>query len=332
MMPISLIEKLKTIYNMISSNSLFLIALIITGILLLLIAISLIRHKKINIKLFLFIWLLITILIIIKYHKFILALGDSLIENVLMAIYFPNFAIFTIVLTISNISLFYNIIKKNISMIYKVIQIISAVLIDFLFILILDTVVVNNIDIYSQTEVYQNNNLFVLLETSMIIFTINVILTLIIFVTKKLLKHNKQKLSPKTQVELIDKTIIENNNDQIEQNPIRNDTIEQNYNTNIPPTNTNQTHQVSILNYNSVPNINTNAQYNNLNQATTNNLNRPIYYQESIMQYNQQANLTPNIKQTTINNNQSINTTSILHQTPIEQKTNQNDDIETLNI
>lgn len=191
MVPISLIEKLKTIFNVISSSSFFFIALIISIILLILVIISLKKYKKVNTKLFIIAWLVIVILLIIKYHAFILALSDSFIENIFMAIYFPNLAIFTIVIIVSNISLFYSIIKKDRDMIYRIIQIVSAILINFLFILILDTIVKNNIDVYSQTEIYQNNNLFVLLECSMAIFTVNIALTFIIYIIKKLLKTKK---------------------------------------------------------------------------------------------------------------------------------------------
>lgn len=191
MIPTSIIEKLKTIFNIISSSPFFFIALIIAIVLLILVIISLKKYKKVNTKLFVISWIFVVIVLIIKYHAFIINLIDSFIENIFMAIYFPNFAVFTIVLLITNISLFHSVLKKDQDMIYKIIQSISAILIDFLFILILDTTAKNNIDIYSQTEVYQNNDLFVLLESSMAIFTVDVALNTIVFIIKKLLNHNK---------------------------------------------------------------------------------------------------------------------------------------------
>ena len=194
MIPMSIIEKLKTIFDIVSSSPFFFISFIIAVILLILVIISLKKYKKVNTKLFVISWLFITGVLVIKYYSFIIALADSFIENVFMAIYFPNLAVFTIVLLITNISLFHSILKKDKDMVYRIIQITTAILIDFLFILILDTVVKNNIDIYSQTEVYQNTNLFVLLESSMAIFTIDVALNVIIFIIKKLLNYKKEPI------------------------------------------------------------------------------------------------------------------------------------------
>lgn len=329
MVPTSLIEKLKTIYNIISSNPFFFVALIIVIILLILVAISLKKYKKINIKLFMFVWILITALIIIKYHKFILNLGDSLIENVLMAIYFPNIAIFTIVLIISNVTLFYSIIKKDLNMVYKVMQITSAIIINFLFVLILDTVVANNIDIYSQTEVYQNNELFVLLETSMLIFTINVVLTSMIFIIKKLLKSTNKKTTDNTKVvqslppsaTLIEQPIQNPNTYSTPVTTVQLNNSIKPFESIMPKTaeNINMTNTSFSTNYNNSPSINS-TQYTNTGQPFINNLTQPTNNQESILHYSQP--IVNNQRITTNTQTQQVNNVSIINQTPISQNAN----------
>lgn len=194
MVPISLVEKLKTLLDIISSSSFFYAALVIAVVLLILIFINIKRQQKINNILFTIGWLFVIIVLFIKYHQSIFALGDNFIENIFMAIYFPNLAVYTFVMIVSNASLFYSVFKKDIEIITKIINVISSILIDFLFILILDIIVANNIDIYSKSEVYQNNNLFVLLEITMIIFTLWLLSLLIIKGIKRLLRHGKKNI------------------------------------------------------------------------------------------------------------------------------------------
>ena len=307
MVPTTLVEKLKTIYNLVSSNPFFFVALISALILLILIVIILKKEKKINIKLFLIVWATITTAILVKYHKFILSLSDSLIENIVMAIYFPNFAIFTIVLIISNVSLFFNVTKKDINIAYKTIQIPSAVLINFLFVLILDIVATNHIDVYSQTEVYQNNNLYVLLELCMLIFTISIILTLMVYMIKRLLKtipknNNTKIASPQQFIGTVENTKI------INANPV---------NIGIPPiTSTTQPmpNTISATNY---TNIRSNIQYPNSTPAPINDLITPVNNQ-----------ISHNVSADQTNNLSSLNQPPIINNNI--QTNSQNNDIEIL--
>lgn len=336
MVPTSIIEKLKTIFNTIVSSSFFFIALIIAIVLLILIMISLKKYKKVNTKLFIVSWIFIIIALIVKYYEFMINLLDSFIENIFMAIYFPNFAVFTIVLLITNISLFHSSLKKDKDMIYKIIQITSAILIDLLFILILDTTAKNNIDIYSQTEVYQNNELFVLLESSMAIFTVNVILNMIVFIIKKLLNY---KTIPQSQGLQQEKTPVSTIQQSMIEEPKSNSIISTNskipaatYTDNIVTNQSNHfiTHPNStIIAQNTPSNMHTSdinkSQYqtkripeanivpavnniNRVNNSFINNTNNISSNQNLHTGINPQSLLTNNVK--IINNNNSIPDTS----------------------
>ena len=190
MIPISITEKLKTLFGIISSSTFFLVALIISVILLITIIISLKKFKKIGKKLFIISWIVVVVVLLVRYYEYIFQLGDSFIENIFMAIYFPNLAVFTIVLIANNTMLYTSILKRELDMIYRIIWITSAILTNFLFIIILDIVVSSKVDIYTASSVYANKSLFVLLEINMAIFTVAVILTIICLIVKKITKVN----------------------------------------------------------------------------------------------------------------------------------------------
>lgn len=324
MIPMSIIEKLKTIFDIVSSSSFFFIALIIAAILLILVIINLKKYKKVNTKLFVISWLFITIVLVIKYYKFIIALADSFIENIFMAIYFPNLAIFTIVLLITNISLFHSVLKKDKDMVYRIIQITTAILIDFLFILILDTIVKNNIDIYSQTEVYQNTNLFVLLESSMAIFTIDVALNVIIFIIKKLLNYKKQPTKQELSQQNISTQTTQQQTSVVEQPKPNVLTIPTQVTQSIPIATTNvatpQYKPQIIPEANVVPAINNVNRVNNgfINNTNNTNINNIIPNQILYTETNNQSLPTNNVK--IINNNSILDNSAQFNNIPQQKE------------
>ena len=193
MEPLSIIDIFKNLYNIVSSSTFFLVCLLISIFILLLTLIGIKKLKKTIKYFFVLSWLICLVLLIIKYFDYLLSILDNFVENVLISIYFPNISVFVIVLIISNILLFVSLFKNMKTNLYKVVWLISGILINFLFVLILEIVVKNNIDVYSATSVYTNSDLYVLLNASMIIITINVIFSFIIFISKKLISFSKNK-------------------------------------------------------------------------------------------------------------------------------------------
>lgn len=193
MEPLSIIDIFKNLYNIVSSSTFFLVCLLISVFILLLTLIGIKKLKKTIKYFFVLSWLICLVLLIIKYFDYLLSILDNFVENVLISIYFPNISVFVIVLFISNILLFVSLFKNMKTNLYKVLWLISGILINFLFVLILEIVVKNNIDVYSATSVYTNSDLYVLLNASMIIITINVIFSFIIFISKKLISFSKNK-------------------------------------------------------------------------------------------------------------------------------------------
>lgn len=194
----SLIDKFIILMNIIVSNPLFLICILISIILLIVFITFTILNKKINKWIFIVSWALLGLVIIIRYNSVMLNLVDNLFDSVFMALYFPNLTVYLIMLLISNIFFIYSIIMKNINKAHKITNIVNSLIINLFLIIIIDIVGKNNINVYDQLTIYSNSNLLVLLELNSAVFTSWVLVSLLISAHTKLKKYDKKEY-PKMQ-------------------------------------------------------------------------------------------------------------------------------------
>lgn len=187
----SFIEKIEILIDLISSSPLFLISSIIGISLLIFCVVCIILNKKLNKWMFIGVISLICILLLINYGAIIIKIFDAIIDSVFMALYFPSLRVYVCVLLISNGFFIMSIFNKKQTKINKIVNIISSVNLDFLLILIIDTVSRNNINIYEEINLYTNSILLVLLQLSMGIFTSWVLANLIISAHLKLKKYDE---------------------------------------------------------------------------------------------------------------------------------------------
>ena len=305
MIPMSILEKLKSLFGIATSSTFFLIAIIVSILFFCFTLFNILSKKKDNPKIFIFIWGMIAVGIVIMYHNFIIGLGDSFIENIFMAIYFPSLAVFSVMVLLSNLVLFYSAFKKNLMLFFKIVWSVSAILINLLFVFILDIVVKDSVDIYSKAEVYGNQKLLVLLEVSMAIFALNLGMYLIIMLIKKLIGEKSSKkvvlnpdMSLNMNVENINK---ESNNNVITNTNVINDVnvlsqanVNENRNQQMVNVNNNINNSIE-RNINNVNNFNNSINNNNTNLANnTNNIN-------NTNKFNSYVNSPENVQ---VNNNQ----------------------------
>lgn len=186
----SLTEKLKILMNMVSQSPLFIFSFMVAISLLIFYIICLKKNKKINKWIFISIWAITLLILIIRYNSVVLNLINEFFDSVFMALYFPNFSIYIAILIFSNFFLLYSLIKKNLDKLYKIINFLGALFIDMLFILIVDVVNTNSLDIKNSLTMYSNSNLLVLLELSMSIFVSWILANLFISAKIKLQKYD----------------------------------------------------------------------------------------------------------------------------------------------
>ena len=193
----SLIEKLKTLMNIIASSPLFLFCSMLGVAILILYMITIKKEKKVNKWIFIFIWIVLAIVIFSNYSSVVITLADNLFDDLFDALYFPDLTIYIIILLISNISFFNSLFNSRMERRDRIVNFTETLLVDILLILIIDIVKNNNINVYEKLTVYSNSNLLVLLELTSAVFTSWILVKLLISAHKKFKKYdNKDEEKP----------------------------------------------------------------------------------------------------------------------------------------
>lgn len=183
----SIIEKIKLFFDSVISTPFFLCYAIAGIILISLMIIDIKKKKKFSKLIYILCLTFLFSFVVIKYFKYIIKIFDTFIEIVIKTLYFPNIAIYLVMLLISNITFFIILFsKKNIKS-YKVITIIGNGIIDFLFIMILGFIAKGNIDISIDVKLFEDSTILTLLQLSMATFTSMYLLLLF----AKLYRHFK---------------------------------------------------------------------------------------------------------------------------------------------
>ena len=153
--------------------------------------IDIIKHKKIRKRYYLASWLFIFLFIVTKYMSVIPTLVDNLINQIFLILYFPSIGVYMLLLIIINLGFIYSLIK-NIHKSYKILSGIISILMDLLFIFVINIILDNKIDITSEITLYTNSNLLVLLELSTALFVSWLLLIIFIsaYLKLKVLDNN----------------------------------------------------------------------------------------------------------------------------------------------
>jgi glucan phosphoethanolaminetransferase (alkaline phosphatase superfamily) len=168
-------ERITRVLSMFFSSSFF-IALFIIGVIT---VILFLLNNKIDKEKrpFLYIgmglvYVVVAILVFIKYGSGIVLIGDAFIEKLFTAIYFPNIISYMCMLIISMLIMVYSIFNKKYSSFFRLCNLLSCLIIGLLTILIIDSIVTADIDVYEKVSIYSSTNTMVLIQSSMGVFTI----------------------------------------------------------------------------------------------------------------------------------------------------------------
>ena len=289
------------------------------------------KNKTIGKTLYITGWIFIIAFIIIKYNNFISKIFDNLINTIFMQIFFPNLAAYTAIIIITNIIFLYTIFNKKNNMTNKLINSPFFIAIMVLMVHTIDQISKNNINIYQRKEVYSNDKIVTIIESTTLIFTLWIIILISKIIIKKLIKKSDEKIiqeynENKTNEETIGEeseppTAIPSVeiNKSINNEPILNPTIEVVNTPNVNPTTKPVINNTPILNPTiEIPNNVVNTP--NVNPTTKPAINNTPILNPTIEVPNNVVN-TPNINSTTkpvINNtpatvvpNNVINTSNI---------------------
>ena len=185
---LSIFEKLKIIFKMIINSPLFLALFIIFILTLIIIIIgNKVKNKLVKIVSLLG-YLSILAFLIIQYGEKVLLLCDNFMEKVFTAIYFPSLISYICMMIISALIVVITILGKKMDKFIRCFNMIVFIIIEFLFILTVDKIVSQNIDIYAKTAIFSNKDLLVLIQTSMAVFAIWLIILVIAIIVSVITK------------------------------------------------------------------------------------------------------------------------------------------------
>ena len=200
----SILEKLLLIYEIIESSMIY-----ITFIGILFLTLFLMLNKKINRKTS-FIINLLSIIILIGYtiynHFDPLAITfDNIMNNIFTNIYFPSFYTYLFILIFVNVISITSLFKITLNKLYKTINGICMLVIDFILVLILEIIAKNQIDLFSKVSLFSNTSLVMLLELSVNVFIIWIIMISILYLAniiaeRKIIKQTNKELLKKPAV------------------------------------------------------------------------------------------------------------------------------------
>ena len=177
MSPLSLITKLQTVFNVITSSNLYLMILALIVFLTLIFITTNGSNRKQSRRAYILIYLAGFIFLAVQYGNSFLTLLDYAINEVFITYYFPNIVIYILMLLITNIILWKTIFNDRIDKKLKIINSTAFALIVYLFILAIATINKLNLDVFNITELYSSNDVRSIMELSTLIFTFWIVIT-----------------------------------------------------------------------------------------------------------------------------------------------------------
>lgn len=204
MRDLSLITKLQTVFDLITSRNLYLMIPVLLVFLTIIFITTNGSNRKQSKKAYILLYLAGFIFIAFQYGGSILTLIDYAINEVFITYYFPNIVIYLIMLIITNAILWKTIFNDKVNFKLKVINSIAFAIIMYLFILAVSSINNLNLDVFNITELYSSNQVRSLLELSMFIFVFWVVVLLIYYLIRRYqYKHNLIQVESFTNYNII---------------------------------------------------------------------------------------------------------------------------------
>ena len=168
---LTLAKVCESLINLISSDVIYALLFLIFFLLALYFMFSKNMKKKEK-RIIKIIYGIILVCLIINYSSSFLSFLDYMMNKIFLVIYFPNLAAYVVMVLISTGIFLTSLFSRKMNMVVRNINIgVYMVIVYFLF--LLGQVVMNkNINVYSDLAIYQNEEMMVLIEITMILFSL----------------------------------------------------------------------------------------------------------------------------------------------------------------
>lgn len=175
----TILDKLKLIFDLSTSNVIYIIAL---GILLFITALFLTTNRKNykeSIKTYAILYLIIAIFIGVKFYSSLGSMFDCMMNNLFIVFYFPNISVYLAAIIITNIIIWVTIFSRKTKFGIKLINCIVFLLIHYLLVLNLSIITNEKLDVFNQTSLYSNADVHALVELTGGIFIVWILFLII---------------------------------------------------------------------------------------------------------------------------------------------------------
>ena len=227
---LSLLEKLKVLLDMLLSFKFILIFVIIMLILTILYLFKKISNKKYII--FMSLSIIVTFIIsIIKNYKILSNTFDNFATIFFSGIYFPSIYVYIGILLIISLAFITSVLSSKKRKIYKIINSVIFILNNIFFIIVLNVIAKNNINIFEISSLYTNNSLVAILELNIILFILWIAVLTITYITNTICDNISSKQEVKEVVPVLEPTkklVIDKKEEIVPEENISQNTIKEN--------------------------------------------------------------------------------------------------------
>ncbi len=191
MSPLSILENLNIIKDIMFSSSIYLILLIIGCMIILFISTTNKINVKFKRKIYILSYIGIFLTIGIIYYKDLANMLDYLMNNLFIIFYFPNLACYLTAIVVTNIILCTTTLNGKESRTVKIVNSTIFVIIHYLLILLLVVIKDNKLNVFSQKSIYSNEKALAIITLSSIIFITWIVFTVIYKLVRQIIYKRK---------------------------------------------------------------------------------------------------------------------------------------------
>lgn len=200
---LSILEKFKILFDTLMSFKFIFVLVILMLILTILFTCKKLSNKKYVI--FMSLSMILTFIIsIIRNHKVLFNTFDNFTTIFFNGIYFPSIYIYISVLLIISLAFITSILNSNKKKIYKIINSITFIINNIFFVIILNIIAKNSINVFEMSSLYTNNSLVAILELNMGLFILWVTALSVVYITNTICDKITSKKTVKEEVTIKD--------------------------------------------------------------------------------------------------------------------------------
>lgn len=200
---LSILEKFKILFDTLMSFKFIFVLVILMLILTILFTCKKLSNKKYVI--FMSLSMILTFIIsIIRNHKVLFNTFDNFTTIFFNGIYFPSIYIYISVLLIISLAFITSILNSKKKKIYKIINSITFIINNIFFVIILNIIAKNSINVFEMSSLYTNNSLVAILELNMGLFILWVTALSVVYITNTICDKITSKKTVKEEVTIKD--------------------------------------------------------------------------------------------------------------------------------